>query len=84
MLKPDTIRQAYAAAAETYAAYGIDTEAVLEQMKKIPIAMNSWQGDDVTDLEEQGGGGSGGIISTGTIPARLAMGPNFQQTMTKR
>ncbi len=34
MLKPDTIRQAYAAAAETYAAYGIDTEAVLEQMKK--------------------------------------------------
>ena len=74
MLKPDTIRQAFAAAAETYAAYGIDTEAVLEQMKKIPISMNCWQGDDVTGLEEQGGGASGGIMSTGNHPGKARNG----------
>ncbi|MGI6334511.1 MAG: L-rhamnose isomerase [Saccharofermentanales bacterium] len=78
MLKPETIRQAYAAAAETYAAYGIDTEAVLGQMKKIQISMNCWQGDDVTGLEEQGGGAAGGIMSTGNYPGKARNGEELR------
>lgn len=78
MLKPETIRQAYAAAAETYAAYGVDTATVLEQMKNIQVSMHCWQGDDVTGLESVGGGTSGGILSTGNYPGKSRDGAELR------
>ena len=50
----------YEEAKKMYAAYGIDTEAAIGRLGKIPVSVHCWQGDDVLGFE---GGGSldGGI-----------------------
>ena len=59
----------YEEAKKMYAAYGIDTEAAIGRLGKIPVSVHCWQGDDVLGFE---GGGSldGGIQTTGTYPGR--------------
>ena len=60
--------QAYALAKERYAAIGIDTEEVLEQLRNFHLSMHCWQADDVKGFEVQAGALSGGIQSTGNYP----------------
>ena len=60
--------QAYALAKEIYAAIGIDTEEVLEQLRNFHLSMHCWQADDVKGFEVQAGALSGGIQSTGNYP----------------
>ena len=60
--------QAYALATERYAAIGIDTEEVLEQLRNFHLSMHCWQADDVKGFEVQAGALSGGIQSTGNYP----------------
>ena len=43
--------QAYALAKERYAAIGIDTEEVLEQLRNFHLSMHCWQADDVKGFE---------------------------------
>ena len=59
----------YEEAKKMYAAYGIDTEAAIGRLGKIPVSVHCWQGDDVLGFE---GGGSldGGIQTTGNYPGR--------------
>ena len=57
----------YELAKERYAAFGIDTEAVIRTLDTIPVSMHCWQGDDVNGFEG-GGGLTGGIQSTGNYP----------------
>ena len=60
--------QAYALAKERYAAIGIDTEEVLEQLRNFHLSMHCWQADDVKGFEVQAGALTGGIQSTGNYP----------------
>lgn len=83
MIRPETINQAYLAASEVYASYGVDTAAVLEQMKKIEISLHCWQGDDVTGLESVGGGASGGIMATGQYPGKSRTGDELRADIEK-
>ncbi len=83
MLNPENIRKAYTAAAETYATFGVDTEAVLAQMKKIEVSVHCWQGDDVTGLESIGAGASGGIMSTGNYPGKSRDGAELRADIDK-
>ena len=46
------INQMYEIAKAKYAKLGIDTDAVIERMKKVPISIQCWQGDDVKGFEE--------------------------------
>lgn len=57
----------YENAKQVYAAYGIDTEAAIEQALSTPISLHCWQGDDVKGFE---GAGTldGGIQATGNYP----------------
>lgn len=57
----------YENARQTYAAYGIDTEAAIERALSAPISLHCWQGDDVKGFE---GSQSldGGIQATGNYP----------------
>ena len=55
----------YEIARELYAQYGIDTDAVLEKMKEIPVSIHCWQIDDLTGLEDFEGKLTGGIAATG-------------------
>lgn len=60
----------YRQARECYAACGVDTEAAIETLGKIPVSLHCWQGDDVAGFENQGTGLTGGIAVTGNYPGR--------------
>lgn len=82
-MNKETIRQAYQAAVATYAAYGVDVAAALEQLKKIAVSVHCWQGDDVTGLEAVGAGASGGILSTGSFPGKPRNGEELRADIDK-
>ena len=79
----DKVEKAYAAAKEVYAAYGVDTDKVMEDMKKIPVSIHCWQGDDVVGFENVGGASGGGIMATGNYPGRARNGDELRQDMDK-
>lgn len=64
------IQQAYELAREQYATLGVDTELALEQLAKIPISLQCWQGDDVGGFENPDGELTGGIAVTGDYPGK--------------
>ena len=41
------MRTRYESAKEIFASYGVDTDAVIEKLKTIPLAVQCWQGDYV-------------------------------------
>ena len=61
----------YIEAKAQYAALGVDTDAAMETLKRAPLALHCWQGDDVrgfdTDPEKPL---TGGIQTTGNYPGR--------------
>jgi L-rhamnose isomerase len=61
----------YSLARESYAAVGIDTEAVLATLERTPISLHCWQGDDVGGFEKPNAVLSGGgIQATGNHPGK--------------
>ncbi len=64
------VNEGYAYAKKAYAAFGVDTDAVLERMKDMRVSLHCWQGDDVNGFETVAGGTGGGILSTGSYPGR--------------
>ena len=66
---------AYDLAKEEYASIGIDTEAAIAKLERIPVSVHCWQGDDVIGLDG-GGALSGGIQTTGNYPGRAS---NFEE-----
>ena len=67
-MKETLIHQAYAIAKERYAAIGVDTEKVLDQLQNFHLSMHCWQADDVKGFEVQAGSLDGGIAVTGNFP----------------
>ena len=43
MTKENIIRQAYEAAAERYAAVGVDAREAMDKLQKISLSMHCWQ-----------------------------------------
>ncbi len=70
MVNESLVLKAYEIAKERYAAYGVDTDKVLEQLQQFHLSMHCWQADDVTGFEVQAGDLSGGIQSTGNYPGK--------------
>ena len=60
---------AYTLAKESYAALGVDTEAVLETLKNVTVSVHCWQGDDVVGFDAKEAL-SGGIQTTGNYPGK--------------
>lgn len=83
MLKELTIHAAYAIAKERYAEIGIDTEAVLEQLKNFHLSMHCWQADDVAGFEPVQNALSGGIQSTGNYPGKARNIDELRQDILK-
>src|SRR3989337_3214851 len=65
-----TVKSAYAAARERYAALGVDTDAALKRLAAIPISLHCWQGDDVGGFENAGEELGGGLAVTGNYPGK--------------
>jgi len=61
--------KAYEIAKERYAALGIDTEKVLDQLQNFHLSMHCWQADDVAGFESAGDL-TGGIQATGNYPGK--------------
>lgn len=59
----------YEEAKQMYAACGVDTEAALATLAKVPMSLHCWQGDDVTGFDHEGAL-SGGIQTTGNYPGK--------------
>jgi len=61
----------YAEAKQKYAALGIDTDAAMEALKKVPVSLHCWQGDDVRGFDTDPNKPlTGGIQTTGNYPGR--------------
>ena len=72
----------YASAREIYKAYGIDTDAVIEKMKSIPVSLHCWQGDDVNGFDSVGPL-TGGIQTTGNYPGKARNPEELMQDIEK-
>ena len=64
-----TTKERYESAKELYASIGVDTDKAIETLKKIPISLHCWQGDDVTGFDHDGPL-TGGIQATGNYPGK--------------
>lgn len=61
----------YGYAKEKYAKFGIDTEAAINTLKSVPVALHCWQGDDVRGFDQKSDGRlTGGIQTTGNYPGK--------------
>lgn len=64
-----TITERYEAAKEQYQKVGVDTDAVIEKLKTVPVSLHCWQGDDVIGFDHDGPL-TGGIQTTGNYPGK--------------
>ena len=61
----------YEEAKKLYAAIGIDTDAVLDTIKNVPVSIHCWQGDDVRGFDTDPNKPlTGGIQTTGNYPGK--------------
>ncbi|ABD55508.1 L-rhamnose isomerase [Jannaschia sp. CCS1] len=60
----------YDTARQTFADWGVDTEAAMARLAEVSISMHCWQGDDVVGFEAKTGASGGGIQATGNHPGR--------------
>ena len=67
-MKEELILKSYEIARERYAAIGVDTEKVLDQLQNFHLSMHCWQADDVKGFEKQAGALDGGLAVTGNYP----------------
>lgn len=69
-MKENHVQKAYEIARERYAAVGVDTDKVLDQMQYFHLSMHCWQADDVAGFEPHEGGLTGGIQVNGNYPGK--------------
>ncbi|MGV3531538.1 MAG: L-rhamnose isomerase [Chthoniobacteraceae bacterium] len=64
------VQPMYELARERYASLGVDTEAALRELARIPVSLHCWQGDDVGGFEQSGEELGGGLAVTGNYPGK--------------
>lgn len=83
MADTSVIQTAFEAARQTYAAYGVDVDAALDALDALSLSLHCWQGDDVTGLETDAAGASGGIMATGNYPGKARTGDELRQDLDR-
>lgn len=66
------IEQAFELAKQRFADIGIDVNAAMAQLDRLPVSMHCWQGDDVKGFENPQGALTGGIQATGNYPGKAS------------
>lgn len=69
-MKKEQIEKAFTLAVEQYASVGVDVNAALSKLDKLPISLHCWQADDVIGFEKPDGSLTGGIQTTGNYPGK--------------
>ncbi len=67
---PKLIEQAFSLAKERYAAIGVDVQAAIDSLARVPVSLHCWQGDDVGGFEKSGEELGGGLAVTGNYPGK--------------
>ena len=67
----------FLSAKKRYEAFGVDVDKALETLKKLPVSLHCWQGDDVNGFDSEGPL-TGGIQTTGNYPGRAR---NYEELM---
>lgn len=78
-----TVKANYESAKEKYEKWGIDVGKVLEDLKKVPISVHCWQGDDIGGFEVNQQELSGGIDVTGNYPGKATTPEELRSDMEK-
>ena len=65
-----------------YAKLGIDTDAAIAALAKVPVSVHCWQGDDVTGFDCKAAL-SGGIQTTGNYPGKATTPEELMADMDK-
>lgn len=73
----------YDSAREQYAALGVDTESAISRLKKIPISVHCWQGDDVGGFEDPDGQLGSGLAVTGNYPGKARTADELRADLEK-
>jgi L-rhamnose isomerase len=68
--RSERIEAAYAAAKERYAELGVDVDAALARLSRVPVSLHCWQGDDVGGFETGRQALGGGLAVTGNYPGK--------------
>ncbi len=83
MPSEQSIVQAYQLAKERYADFGVDSDAALSALAKIPISLHCWQGDDVAGFENPDQALGGGIMATGNYPGKARTAVELRADLDK-
>lgn len=75
-----TTQDRYNEAKKIFAESGVDTDAAIEALKKVPVSLHCWQGDDVIGFDHEGPL-TGGIQTTGDYPGRARTPEQLMQDM---
>ncbi|MFZ9935550.1 MAG: L-rhamnose isomerase [Luteolibacter sp.] len=67
---PKSAARSYQIAKARYADLGVDSDAVMAALARVPISLHCWQGDDVGGFENAGGELGGGLAVTGNYPGK--------------
>ncbi len=80
----DNIQKAWEIAVEQYGELGVDPAAALEKLKRVPLSLHCWQGDDVGGFETPDAVlGGGGIQVTGNHPGKARNVAELQADLEK-
>ena len=83
LISTENVEKSYQLAREVYAAYGIDTDKILEKMNSMQVSLHCWQGDDVGGFEVTAAGAGGGTLVTGNYPGRARTGDELRADYEK-
>ena len=83
MTQDSLVCKAYELAKERYQAFGVDADAVIEKLTRIPISVQCWQGDDIGGYEKRDGAAGGGILATGNYPGKARTADELRQDVDK-
>ncbi|MBI9106731.1 MAG: L-rhamnose isomerase [Spirochaetales bacterium] len=80
----DNIQKAWEIAVEQYGDLGIDPAKAIENLKKVPLSIHCWQGDDVGGFETADSVLSGGGIQvTGNYPGKARNAEELRADLDK-
>src|SRR5699024_7510922 len=78
-----SVKQNYEVAKQFYEKWGVDVDGALEQLKKVPISIHCWQGDDIGGFEVEERELSGGIDVTGNYPGKAETPEQLREDLEK-
>lgn len=83
MPQTSSVEKAYDLAREQYAKLGVNTDQALDALRRVPISLHCWQGDDVGGFENSEGLSGGGIQATGNYPGKARNADELRADLDK-